>query len=63
MPPRELRALFDQLNLEVSYQPSEHALDVAVTRYADPGDTDQSPPELRRPIRCPRGEPDGRIGP
>ena len=46
-PQAELRALFEQLNLEVSYQPGEQALDVAITLYDDR--TDQSPqPDLRR---------------
>ncbi|HVB27145.1 MAG TPA: recombinase family protein, partial [Mycobacteriales bacterium] len=50
-PQRDLRALFDQLNLEVVYQPAEHALDVALTLYDDPSDerTDQPPrADLRR---------------
>src|ERR1039457_2687467 len=50
-PQRDLRALFDQLNLEVVYQPTEHALDVALNLYDDPGHerTDQPPrADLRR---------------
>jgi site-specific DNA recombinase len=50
MPQRELRAMFDQLNLEISYQPGEHAVDVALALCDERGDdqTDQSPPDLRR---------------
>jgi site-specific DNA recombinase len=55
-PQRDLRALFDQLNLEVVYQPAEHALDVGLTLYDDPGDerTDQPPrADLRRTSQVP----------
>ena len=56
-PQRELRALFDQLNLEISYQPSEHALDVALTLYGERGSDqiDHSPPDLRRTNPVPPG--------
>ncbi len=46
-PQRELRILFDQLNLDISYQPAERALDVAIMLYD--GRDDQSPQtDLRR---------------
>ena len=59
MPQRELRALFEQLNLEISFQPGEHALDVALTLCDERGDgqSDQAPQICGGLTRCPRRDP------
>ena len=46
-PQGELRALFDALQLDVDYQPSESALDVAVTLYDRGNDTGELTAQVR----------------
>ncbi len=52
LPQRELRALFDALQLKLVYQPADHAIDVDLTLAAVDGAATAT--ELRRAGRCTR---------